>query len=109
MLSLRTVMLSLVSLLFIHLSIEFSVRKMVNIEELSDDHTYHVLDMLRIPSHLYNAMTTICEYITRRGNACIGQAAVIELLLHASSYERKQDNGYTLLTDDDLNELEQEV
>ena len=82
---------------------------MVNIEELTDDHEYHVLDMLRIPTHLYPAMNTICEYITRRGNACVGQAAVIELLLHASSYERKQDDGYTLLTDDDLNELEQEV
>lgn len=82
---------------------------MVNIEELHDDNMYHVLDMLRIPCHLYPSMNTICEYITRRGNACVGQEAVIEVMLHSQSYERKQDDRYTLLTDDDLNDLENEV
>lgn len=81
----------------------------MNIEELHDDKTYNVLDMVRVPHHLYPAMTTICEFITSRANSCVGQKAVIEVILHASSYERKQDGSYTLLTDDDLNELEDKV
>lgn len=80
----------------------------MNIEELRDDKTYNVLDMVRIPYHLYPAMTTICEFITRK-NECVGQQAVIEVILHASSYERRQDDSYTLLTDDDLNQLEDNV
>lgn len=82
---------------------------MVNIEEPHDEKIYNVLDMLRIPVHQYPAMIQICEFITRRKNACVGLSAVIEVMLHCESYERKQDNSYTLLTDDDLNDLEHEV
>ena len=82
---------------------------MVNIEEPFDTNTYCILDMFRIPSAFYPSMITICEFITRRGNACSGVDAVKEVLLHPQSYERRQDTGYSLLTDDDLDEIEREV
>lgn len=83
---------------------------MVNLEEVKNNSEYHVLDMLRVPSHLYGVVTQICEELVRPTLGKTGQEAVAEIILHHESYEKRDDEGrYELLLYEDERRLESSV
>ena len=103
----------------------FAVRRMTNLEEIREADEYHVLDMLRWPSHLYDAAYKICEHLTREVGAFHGQVgserrserqeAVAEVLLHYQNYvKRVEGDGYEkeemeLITREDEHAMEATV
>lgn len=86
------------------------MKRMVNIEEVKNDSEYHVLDMLRVSTHLYPVVTRICEELTKNTVGRTGQEAVAEVILHHESYEKRDDEGrYELILYEDERMMENAV
>ena len=108
---------------------------MVDLNKIDDRSLYHVLDMLRIPTHLYRTVTRLCEVIVSHGSSqegdnpnpqenpdnstgpaesstqrgihriLRGQEAVAEVILHASMYMSTTSSGQSVLISDEVEQV----